>query len=96
MVFEDELYIGDFRQFDIFLVDFEEEHFELADDLVAPFEGVGVGAMESVGHCVNELHKAVFCQIGNNLVGVLLGDMNRVEVHFRGSEHRHPDLLINI
>lgn len=96
MVFEDELDVGDFGQFDIFLVDFEEKHLELADDFVAPFEGVRVGTMEGVGDCVNELHEAVFRQIGNNLVRVLLGDMNRVEVHLRGSKHRHPYLLINI
>ena len=53
--------------------------------------------MEVVGGSIKEFHKTMGCQLRDDVVGLLLGDVELVVFHEGGAEERHStDYTTNV
>jgi hypothetical protein len=73
-----------------------EDVIYLGNDLLTTADGVVVGLVETVGRCVQELDETMRGQLGDHLVGVLLGDVQLVVLHEGRPEERHSTDRFNI
>lgn len=97
MFLEDLFNNGYIRKRDVVLPHLLEDLIDLAHDFLASLDGVGVGLMEVVGGSIKEFNKTMWCQLRDDVVGLLLGDVEFVVFHGSGAKQRHStDCTINV
>jgi hypothetical protein len=83
MFLEDVFDEGHLGQVDVKSFHQLEDGIDLGDYLLTTTDRVVVGLVEVAGRSVQELHEAVRGQLGDHVVGVLLGNVQLVVLHQR-------------